>query len=81
MTTTPPNDGNILTVATIIKALMTSAAKAELGAIYLNTKEAAVYLCQTLTKMSHLQPQTTIQTNKLTLKGKINQKYSPNKQR
>ncbi len=39
----PPNNGAILTVATIIKAVMSSAAKAELGALYLNAKEA-VYI-------------------------------------
>jgi hypothetical protein len=44
-----PNNGAILTITTIIKAVMTSAAEAELGVIYLNAKEA-VYLCQILTK-------------------------------
>jgi hypothetical protein len=32
----PPNNGAILTVATIIKAVMSSATEAELGALYLN---------------------------------------------
>jgi hypothetical protein len=32
----PPNNGAILTIATIIKAVMSSAAEAELGALYLN---------------------------------------------
>ncbi len=39
----PTNNGAILTIATIIKAVMTSAAKAELRALYLNAQEA-VYL-------------------------------------
>ena len=39
----PPNNGAILTVATIVKAVMSSVAKAELGALYLNAKEA-VYI-------------------------------------
>ncbi len=39
----PPNNGAIFTNATIIKAVMASAAEAELGALYLNAKEA-VYL-------------------------------------
>jgi hypothetical protein len=39
----PPNNGAIFTNATIIKAVMASAAKAKLGALYLNAKEA-VYL-------------------------------------
>ena len=32
----PPNNGAILTIATIIKAVMSSAAEAVLGALYLN---------------------------------------------
>jgi hypothetical protein len=55
---------------------MTSAAEAELGAIYLNTKKV-VYLHQILTKLSHLQPQTPIQTNNLTAKGVIISKIQP----
>ncbi len=39
----PPNNSAILTNATIIKVVMSSAAKAELGALFLNAKEA-VYL-------------------------------------
>jgi hypothetical protein len=61
---TPPNNGAILTTATIIKAVMTLAAEAELGAICLNAKEA-VYLWQIITKMGHPQPQTPIQTGNL----------------
>ncbi len=37
----PPNNGAILTIATIINAVMSLAAEAELGALYLNAKEAA----------------------------------------
>jgi hypothetical protein len=51
----PPNNGAILTIATIIKVVMTSAAKAELGALYINAKEV-VYLWQILTKTGHPQP-------------------------
>ncbi len=39
----PPNNGAILTIATIIKAVMSSAAEAELGALYINAK-GAVYI-------------------------------------
>ncbi len=38
----PPNNGAILTVATIIKAVMSSAAEAELGALFVNAKEAVM---------------------------------------
>jgi hypothetical protein len=39
----PPNNGAIMTNTSIIKAVMSSAAKAKLGALFLNAKEA-VYL-------------------------------------
>jgi hypothetical protein len=52
---------------------MSSAAEAELGALYLNAKEAA-FLGQILTKMGHPQLQTPIQTNNLTAEGVINHK-------
>ncbi len=35
-----PNNGAILTLATIIKAVMSSAAEAELAAVYLNARGA-----------------------------------------
>jgi hypothetical protein len=69
----PPNSGAIMTNATIIKVVMSSAAEAELGALFLNAKEA-VYLQQILTKMGHPQPRTPIQTNNTTAKGVINNK-------
>jgi hypothetical protein len=72
----PPNNGTILTIATIIKAVIISAVEAELGAIYLNAKEA-VYIRQILTKMSHPQPQTPIQANNSTAEGVINNKIQP----
>jgi hypothetical protein len=74
--TSPPNNGAFLTNATIIKAVMSSAAEAELGALYLNAKEAA-YLCQILQEMGHPQPRTPIQTNNTTAEGVINNKIRP----
>ncbi len=61
-TNSPPNNGAILTNATIIKAVIALAAKAKLGALYLNAKEV-VYLGQIFIEMGHLQPQTSIQTD------------------
>jgi hypothetical protein len=55
----PSNNGEIFTNATIIKAVMASAAKAELGALYLNAKEA-IYLRQILIELGHHQLQTPI---------------------
>jgi hypothetical protein len=72
----PPNNGAILTNATIIKAVMSSAADAELGALFLNAKEA-VYLRQILTEMGHQQPQTPIQTNNNMAEGVIINKIQP----
>jgi hypothetical protein len=69
----PPNNGAILTLSTMVKAVVSSAAKAELGALYLNAKEAA-YLCQVLAEMNHPQPQTPIQTNNSMAEGVCNHK-------
>jgi hypothetical protein len=69
----PLNNGAIFTNATIIKEVMASAAKAELGALYLNAKEA-VYLWQILIEMGHSQPQTPIQTDNTTAEGVTNKK-------
>jgi hypothetical protein len=74
--TSPPNNGAIPTNATIIKAVMSSAAEAELGALYLNAKEAT-YLCQILQEMGHPQPCTPIQTDNTTAEGVINNKIQP----
>ena len=72
----PPNNGAILTIATIIKAVMSLTAEAELGALFINTKEA-VYLQQILKEMGHPQPRTPIQTNNTTVEGVINNKIQP----
>jgi hypothetical protein len=72
----PPNNGAILTIATIIKAVMSSAAEAELGALFINAKEA-VFLRQILTEMGHPQPRTPIMTDNSTAEGVINQKIQP----
>jgi hypothetical protein len=70
------NNGAILTIAMNIKAVMTSAAKAELGALYLNAQEA-IYLQQILTKMGHPHPQTPIQTDISMAEGVINNNIQP----
>ena len=72
----PPNNGAIMTTAAIIKAAMSSAAEAELGALFLNAKEG-VYLRQILTEMGHPQPRTPLQTDNTTAEGVINNKIQP----
>jgi hypothetical protein len=72
----PPNNSAILTNGTIIKDVMSLMAEVELGALFLNAKEA-IYLRQILTKIGHLQPQTPVQTNRTTAEGVINNKIQP----
>jgi hypothetical protein len=57
--------------ATIIKSMMSLAAEAELGALFIHAKEA-VHICNILTKMGHLQQHTPIQMDNTTPKGVIN---------
>ena len=55
---------------------MSSAAEAELGALYLNVKET-VYLRQILHKIGHSQPPTPIQTDNTTAEGVVNKIIQP----
>ncbi len=55
---------------------MSSVAEAELGALYINAKEA-VYIQQILIKMGHPQPKIPIQTNNSTADGVIINKIQP----
>jgi hypothetical protein len=71
-----PNNGAILTMSTIIKAVMSPAAEAELGALFLNAKEA-VFIRQILTEMSHPQPRTPIQTDNMTAEAVVNNRMQP----
>jgi hypothetical protein len=52
---------------------MSSAAEAELGALFVNAKEAA-YLRQILTEMGHPQPHTPIQTDNRGCTGEFSKK-------
>jgi hypothetical protein len=72
----PPNNGAILTNSRIIKAVMSSAAEAELGALYTDAKEG-VYLLQILDEMGHPQSKTPIQTINRTAEGVIKNKIQP----
>jgi hypothetical protein len=55
ITAKPPNNGTILTIAQIIKAVMSSVAEAEVGVLYINCREA-VPTHHTLKFMGHPQP-------------------------
>ena len=67
----PPNNGAVLTTAQIIKAVMSSAAEAEIGALYINCREA-IPARHTLEFLGHAQPPTPIQTDNTTALGVVN---------
>jgi hypothetical protein len=70
-TAKPPNNGAILTIAQIIKAVMSLAAEAEVGALYVNCREA-IPARHTLEFMGHPQPLTPMQMDNTTVLGVIN---------
>ena len=67
----PPNNGAVLTIAQIIKAVMLSAAEAETGALYINCQEA-IPAHHTLEYLGHTQPPTPMQTNNTTALSVVN---------
>ena len=48
----PPNNGALLAIAQIIKAVVSSSTDAEIGALYINSREA-ISTRQSLKKMGH----------------------------
>jgi hypothetical protein len=72
----PQNNGAVLTIAQIIDVVMSSAAEAELGALFINAKEA-VHMKRILQEMGHPQPRTPIQTDNSTVEGGINSWVQP----
>jgi hypothetical protein len=72
----PPNNGAILNISKIHKAVMSSAAEAELGSLYINACEA-VPMRQLLTEMGHKQRKTPIQTDNTTAFGVVNNNIQP----
>lgn len=67
----PTNNGAVLTISQIIKAVMSSAAEAELGALFINSQEA-IPQRQLLEEMGHPQPPTPIQIDNTTALGVVN---------
>ena len=55
---------------------MSSAAEAELGALFLNAKEAVI-IRQILTEMGHPQPRTPLQTDNTTAEVVVNNRVQP----
>jgi hypothetical protein len=60
-----PNNGAVLTISQIIKAVMSSVVEAEIGALYIHCQEA-IPACHTLEYLGHTQPPTPMQTNNTT---------------
>ena len=64
-------NGNIAVTCAILKLVASSAAEAELGALFLNTKEARITQL-TLAKLGHPQPQIPIHIDNTTAVGIVN---------
>jgi hypothetical protein len=58
-------NGAILIISKVLKHLMSSAAEAEIGAVFISAKEGAV-LRTTLEELGHKQPPTPIETDNTT---------------
>ena len=72
----PPNDGAVLNVSKILDTVMSSAAEAELGALYINAREA-VPMQHLLEEMGHKQTKIPIQTDNSTACGIVNNTIQP----
>jgi hypothetical protein len=72
----PINNEAVLNISQILKTVMSSAAEAELAALFINAK-AAVSMRQTLNELGHLQTQTPMQTNNSTAHALLTNKILP----
>jgi hypothetical protein len=72
----PPNNGAVLNISKILKAVMSSAANAKLGALYINAREA-IPMQHLLKEMGHKQPPTPIQTDNSTALGVVTNNIQP----
>ena len=62
----PPNNGAVLNVSKVLKAVMSLAAEAELGAGLFYNAKIAVPMRKTLEELGHPQPATPVQTDNST---------------
>ncbi len=72
----PNNNEAALNISQIIRAVMSSAAEAELGALFINAK-TAVSMQKTLIELGQPQPYTPLQTNNATAHGLLTNKILP----
>ncbi len=70
------NNGAVLNILQIIKAVMSSAPEAELSALFINAK-TAVSMRRTLEELGHTQPRTPIQTDNSTAHALLPNKILP----
>ena len=72
----PRGNGAALNISQIIKAVMSSAAEAELGALFIKA-QLAVPIRITLIELGHPQLKTPMQTNNFTAQGVITNRITP----
>ena len=72
----PQNNGAVLNISQIIRAVMSSAAEAKLRALFINEK-IAVAIRHTLKELGHPQPQTPIQTDNKTAHDLLTNRIMP----
>jgi hypothetical protein len=72
----PKNNGSVLNILQIIQAVMSSGAKAELSALFINAK-TAVSMRHTLEELGHPQPPTPMQTDNKTAHDLLTNKIMP----
>ncbi len=72
----PANNGAILNISQIIRAVMSSAMEAELGALFINAKTAHS-MRHTLEELGHPQPLTPMQTDNKTTHDLLTNKIMP----
>ena len=72
----PPDNGAVLNISKVLTAVMSSAAEAELGALYINAREA-IPMRHLLEEMGHKQPPTPIQTDNSTAHGVVTNNIQP----
>ncbi len=75
-TADPANNGAVLNIAQLIKTIMSLAAEAELGVLYINACEA-VPMQNLLQGMGHPQPPTPTQTDNSTALGVVTSNIQP----
>jgi hypothetical protein len=72
----PPNNGALLNISKILKAIMSSAAKAKFGLLYISAREA-IPMQHLLEEMGHKQPPIPIQTDNSTAHGVVTNNIQP----